>query len=276
MIEVRASPAKITATLVVAVAMLVWTIPIYSLVVGSMKSLQDVMSSPVFSPPRELDLTTLASVAAELLTPMVNTVAIVLPTSLVATFLGALAAYAIYRRSDRLSDTLMVLVAIATYIPYQATLVPLVNIVKAFNLYNTLPGVILGFMIYYVPMAALLMSIFITVVPKSMIEAGLVDGVSEFTMFTRIVLPVLGPGLVSTMVFLVIQTWNNFFIPLILTRGYEMHVTLKVFSYVGQSGTLYNQMFAAALIASLPTLIIFIVLGRYFVRGLMVIGMGAK
>jgi len=273
---VHASPAKITATVVVAVAMLVWIIPIYSLVVGSMKSLQDVMSSPVFSPPRELDLATLASVAAELLTPMVNTVAIVLPTSLVATFLGALAAYAIYRRSDRLSDTLMVLVAIATYIPYQATLVPLVNIVKAFNLYNTLPGVILGFMIYYVPMAALLMSIFITVVPKSMIEAGLVDGVSEFTMFTRIVLPVLGPGLVSTMVFLVIQTWNNFFIPLILTRGYEMHVTLKVFSYVGQSGTLYNQMFAAALIASLPTLIIFIVLGRYFVRGLMVIGMGAK
>jgi len=218
---------------------------------------------------------TLASVAAELLAPTVNTVAIVLPTSLVATFLGALAAYAIYRRSDRLSDTLMVLVAITTYIPYQATLVPLVNIVKAFNLYNTLPGVILGCMIYF-PMAALLMPIFITVVPKSMIEAGLVDGVSEFTMFTRIVLPVLGPGLVSTMVFLVIQTWNNFFIPLILTRGYEMHVTLKVFSYVGQSGTLYNQMFAAALIASLPTLIIFIVLGRYFVRGLMVIGMGAK
>ncbi len=270
------SKAKVVAALIVAVAALIWLIPIYSLLVSSMKSLQDVMSSPVFYPPREIDFSTLVSTAQELLTPLANTVAIVLPTSTVATFVGALAAYAIYRRSDRLSDTVMVLIAIATYIPYQATLVPLVQIVKALNLYNTLPGVIFGFMIYYIPMAALLMSIFITVIPRSMIEAGLVDGASELEMFTRIVLPALAPGLVSTMVFLVIQTWNNFFIPLILTRGYEMHITLKVFSYVGQSGTLYNQMFSAALIASLPTLVIFIVLGRYFVRGLLVIGMGAK
>jgi len=143
-------------------------------------------------------------------------------------------------------------------------------------MYNTIPGVIFGFMIYYTPMAALLMYIFMTAIPKDVVEAALVDGADEWTIFRKVVFPLLGPAITSTVIFILIMTWNNFFIPLILTRGYEKHITLKIFSYVGQSGTFYNKMFAAALLGSLPPLIIFMFLGRYFIRGLLVLGAGTK
>jgi glucose/arabinose transport system permease protein len=94
-------------------------------------------------------------------------------------------------------------------------------------------GAFLAFIIFYTLIASLLLTIFVSSIPKELINAAEVDGASELTIFRKIVLPLLGPGLTSTIVFIVIQAWNNFFIPLILVRGYEKHVTLKVYSYIG-------------------------------------------
>lgn len=266
----------IISLLIIIAFGIVWFIPIYSLLVGSLKSLKEVMGTPVISPPSSISLDTISSIANDLKDPMLNTAIVVIPIAFIATFLGTLAAYAIYRRASRISDVLMLLVAIATYIPYQAILVPLVNVIKTLGLYNTLPGLALGFLIYYTPIAALMMVIFTTIVPRHLVEAALVDGAGEFSIFRKIILPLLSPGITSTIVFVLIMAWNNFFIPLILTRGYENHITLKIFSYVGQSGTFYNKMFAAALLGSLPPLIIFILLGRYFIRGLLALGTGTR
>ncbi len=266
----------IFSCIVIVLFGIIWMIPVYSLIVGSIKTLKEVMGTPVLYPPTKIDLSTIAKVAEDLKTPLINTAIVVVPTAFIATFMGSLTAYAIHRRTGKLSDTIMLLIAISTYIPYQAILVPLIKLVESVGLYNTLPGIMFAFLIYYTPMAALLMVIFLTTIPRDLIEAALMDGASEFKIFRKVVLPLLGPGMTSTIIFILIMTWNNFFIPLILSRGYENHVTLKIFSYVGQSGTLYNQMFAAALIGSIPPLIIFIFLGKYFIRGLLVLGTGAK
>ncbi len=268
--------STVTASIIIALFGLVWFMPVYALIVGSLKSLKEVMGTPVLSPPESIDTSTLAKVFWELRGPLLNTSIIVIPTAFVSALIGSLAAYAIYRRGGKISDAIMLLIAISTYIPYHVILVPLVQFTKTLGLYDTLPGVMFGFLIYYTPMAALLMYIFITAIPRDVIEAALVDGAGEWRILRRVVLPLLGPGITSTIIFILIMTWNNFFIPLILTRGYEKHITLKIFSYVGQSGTLYNQMFAAALIGSIPPLIVFIFLGRYFIKGLLVLGTGAK
>ncbi|MCY0868565.1 MAG: carbohydrate ABC transporter permease [Desulfurococcus sp.] len=267
---------QVVASLIIAVFGILWIIPVYSLISGSLKSLAEVQGTPVLSPPMNPSLETLVKVAGELETPIINTVLVVVPVAGASTFLGALAAYAIYRRMDKLSNTIMIAIAIATYIPYQAILVPLIRLVRSLGLYNTLPGLAVAFMTYYTPMAALLMVIFISAVPRFYVEAAMVDGAWDLRIFRKVVLPLLGPGLTSTMIFLLIMTWNNFYIPLMTTLGYEKHITLKIFSYVGQSGNLYNEMFAAALIGSLPPLIVFIALGRYFIRGLQAYGGGVK
>ena len=272
----------VVASIILFVLGIVWFIPLYALIVGSVKSLADAMSSPLLDLPRELDLGTISRAFNLLATAMINTAIVVVPAAFMSVLLGSIAAFAIYLKAGKVADYLPPLIAITTYIPYQALIVSLVTIVKIVEealkvpLYDTLYGVFIVFLIYFTPMATLLMFIFTNNLPREVIEAALVDGLKPFTVYRRIALPLLGPGFVATLIFMLISMWNNFFIPLSMTRGYEKHITLKIFSYVGQAGTIYNEMFAAALIGSLPPLIIFIVMSRYFVRGLLAFTGGGR
>ncbi|MGB9704156.1 MAG: glucose ABC transporter permease GlcU [Pyrobaculum sp.] len=253
-----------------------WALPLYVLVIGALKPLSEVLTTPVFMPSLNVDLATLSKVAGELAPVLLNTTIVVIPTALGATLIGALGAYALWRATTKLKDVLLILVAVSTYLPYQSAVVPLARFMTQIGLFDTLYGIALGLLIFYIPFATLMMLIFITALPRTVVEAAEVDGAGEFAIFTRTVLPLLGPAFASTATYLTINGWNNFFIPLVLSRTYNNHITLKVFSYVGQSGNLYNEMFSAALIASLPPLLLFIALGRYFIRGLLVLGSGGK
>jgi len=267
---------SLTASLVIAVLGAFWAVPLYVLFIGSFKDVGEVLTTPIFLPPGKPYLGALSATAGSMVDPLVSTVLEVIPAAFISTILGSLSAYAFHRLSSRIKDVILVSIAIATYIPYQSIMVPLAVFIRSLGLYDTVWGVLAAFTVLYLPVASLLMTIFMSSIPRDLIHAAEVDGAGEFTIFRRVVLPLLGPGFTSTAVFLVIQAWNNFFVPLVLVRGYEKHVTLKVFSYVGQSGNLYNEMFSAALIASLPPLLIFILMGRYFIRGLLTLGMGGR
>jgi glucose/arabinose transport system permease protein len=267
---------SLTASLIIIIIGILWAIPLYVLIIGSFKNISEVLTTPIFLPSERPDFYTLLKTGSSMTDPLINTIIEVIPAAFISTILGSLSAYAFHRFTSKIKDIILIIIAIATYIPYQSIMVPLAIFIRSLGLYDTVWGVLIAFIILYIPIASLLMTIFMSSVPRDLIHAAEVDGASEFTIFRRVVLPILGPGFTSTVVFLVIQAWNNFFVPLILVRGYEKHVTLKVFSYIGQSGNLYNEMFSAALIASLPPLIIFISMGRYFIRGLLTLGMGGR
>ncbi|MEM1803924.1 MAG: carbohydrate ABC transporter permease [Desulfurococcaceae archaeon] len=272
----------LVAVITITLLGFIWIIPLYALIVGSVKSLADAMGSPLLDLPRELDAGTLYRAFNILSTAMQNTAVVVIPAAFISVFLGSVAAFGIYLKGGRVADYLPPLIAITTYIPYQALIVPLISIIgeleKTLNvvLYDTFHGMFLVFLLYYTPMATLLMFIFTNNLPRELIEASLVDGMSPFKAYRRVALPLLSPGFVAALIFILINMWNNFFIPLSMTKGYEKHITLRIFSYVGQAGTIYNEMFAAALIGSLPPLVVFIVLSRYFVRGLMAFTGGGR
>jgi len=265
----------LTATIIMAVLGFIWAIPVYALIVGSVKSLADALGSPLLAPPREFDPGAVWRAFQLMANAMLNTAIVVIPSAFVATFVGSMAAFAIYLWGGKVADYVPPVIAISTYIPYQALIVPVIMFVKNLEgvlgvpLYDTLHGLFLVFLIYFTPMATLLMFIFTNTVPRDLVEAALVDGMKSLQIYRRIILPMTMSGFVATLIFLLINMWNNFFIPLSMTRGYEKHITLKIFSYVGQAGTIYNEMFAAALIGSLPPLIVFIVMGRYFIRGML-------
>ncbi|MEZ0247831.1 MAG: carbohydrate ABC transporter permease [Thermoproteus sp.] len=261
---------------VIIVVGVLWALPLYAMVVGSLKNLSEVMSSSVLSPPTSIDISSLVSASELLAVPLANTAVVVIPVALISTLVGAMGAYALLRLVGALRGGLVIAIAVATYLPYQVTLVPLVDFMRSIGLYNTLWGLALAFSIFYIPFATLMMYIFMTALPRQVVEAAEIDGASEFTLFRRVVLPLMGPGYVSTAIFLTIQGWNNLFIPLVLTRGYTKHVMLTLFSFTGQTGNVYNQMYAAALVASLPPLLVFVALGRYFIRGLLALGTGGK
>ncbi|MGC8983040.1 MAG: ABC transporter permease subunit [Desulfurococcaceae archaeon] len=272
----------LVATVILVATGTLWILPLYALVAGSVKSLADAMGSPLLDLPRIPDFETIVRAFNALAGSMLNTAIIAIPATFIAVLIGSLAAFAIYLRGGRVADYVPPLIAITTYIPYQALIVPLISLIRQAEevlkvpLYDTLHGLFIVFLIYYTPMATLLMFIFTNNLPREIVEAALVDGMKPIAVYRRVVLPLLSPGFVATLIFMLVQMWNNFFIPLSMTRGYEKHITLRIFSYVGQAGTIYNEMFAAAAIGSLPPLLIFVFLGRYFVRGLLAFTGGGR
>ena len=260
--------------LALAIISVIWLIPVYAMIINGFKSNLEVLSSPVLVPPTSFSISAYVSVFSTLEKPLINSLIVVIPTSLVSAFLGAMGAYFFYslsysfsRFSSALSDFLFSLIALATFIPYQSTLIPLTRLIASSGLLDTYIGIIFAMLIFYIPTGALLMSMFISVIPRSLIEAAKMDGTGDMKIFMKIVFPLSMPGFISTLIFIIIQSWNNFFIPLILvtTPGMRL-VSIAVQGYTGGYGTLYNDTFAAAMIASFIPLAIFIFLGRYFIR----------
>ncbi|MCY0859364.1 MAG: glucose ABC transporter permease GlcU [Sulfolobaceae archaeon] len=262
----------------------IWLIPVYAMLINGFKSNLAVLSTPVLVPPTSFSLSAYHIVFNALERPLLNSLIVVIPTALISTFLGAMGAYFFYTLTysfskflSSLSDFLFSLITLATFIPYQATLIPLTRLVVSMGLLDNYLGIMFAMLIFYIPTGALLMSMFISVVPRSIIEAAKLDGAGDLKIFMKLILPLSLPGFISTLIFIIIEAWNNFFIPLVLvtTPGMRL-IPVAVESYTGGYGTIYNETFAAAVIASIIPLAIFIFLGRYFIRGLIALGGGGK
>ncbi len=253
-----------------------WLIPVYAMLIDGLKSSRSVLFTPVLMP-GGFSPSAFISVLFSLMRPIANSLIVVVPTAALSTYFGALAAFAFYRYVSRLSDVIFSIVALATFIPFEAVSLPLTKLVISLGLFNSYLGIIFALLVFYLPTGALLMSIFIVVFPKQVIDAARADGAGNWVLFNKIVMPLMMPGMISTFIFVLIETWNNFFIPLVLIETPSMKTaTLAAMDYIGGYGILYNQVFAASFVISLLPLLIFIFLGRYFIRGLLVLGGGTK
>jgi len=254
----------------------IWLIPVYSLLINSFKTASGVISTPVLEP-AGFSLSAIETVFAQMKQSLLNSLIVTIPVAAVSTFLGAMAAYHLSLKQSYFNDTVFTIIAIATFVPYEITLVPLTSLAVKLGIFNTYYGLIFAFLVFYLPTGALLMSIFMAVLPKRTLEAARIDGANDWLIFRKVVWPLVIPGAISTFMFIIVETWNNFFIPLILTSTPPMRTaSVLVMSYSGSYGALYNESFAAALISSLLPLLLIIVLGRYFIRGFLALGSGGK
>ncbi len=262
------------AILIVLAAL--WLIPVYAMLIDGMKSAGGVLTTPILQP-TGLSFTSLIEVSTALELPIVNSLIISVTTATVSTLIGALAAFYFYKGRSWTNNSVFVIIAIATFIPYQITLVPVTEILSTLGLFNTYPGLIFTFVIFHLPGGALLMTIFMSNLPKSIIESARADGAGDWAVFSRVAFPLTLAGAVSTFILTFVEVWNNFFIPLVLTSTPNMYTaSISLLSYTGGYGTLYNDSFAAALVASLIPLLVFVILGRYFMRGFLALGSGSK
>jgi glucose/arabinose transport system permease protein len=254
----------------------IWLIPVYSLLINSFKTASGVISTPVLQP-SGFSLSAIETVFGQMKQSLLNSLIVTIPVAAISTFLGAMAAYHLSLKQSYFNDTVFTIIAIATFVPYEITLVPLTGLAVKLGIFNTYYGLIFAFLVFYLPTGALLMSIFMAVLPKRTLEAARIDGANDWLIFRKVVWPLVIPGAISTFMFIIVETWNNFFIPLILTSTPPMRTaSVLVMSYSGSYGALYNESFAAALISSLLPLLLIIVLGRYFIRGFLALGSGGK
>jgi glucose/mannose transport system permease protein len=199
-----------------------------------------------------------------------NSMKMVIPAVLISTFIGALNGYVLAMWRFRGSEVLFTLLLVGCFIPFQVVLLPMARLLGAFGLANTTGGLILVHVVYGIAFTTLFFRNFYVAVPDELIRAARIDGAGFFLTFRKIVLPLSGPIFVVSIIWQFTQIWNDFLFGVAFNGGAAAPVTVALNNLVNTSTGVkeYNVDMAAAVIAALPTLLVYIVAGRYFVRGL--------
>jgi len=199
-----------------------------------------------------------------------NSVRMVVPSVLISTFIGALNGYVLAHWRFRGSEILFTALLVGCFIPFQVVLLPMARLLGIFGLANTTAGLIFVHVVYGLAFTTLFFRNFYISVPEELIKAARVDGAGFFLIFRKVVLPLSGPIFVVCIIWQFTQIWNDFLFGVAFNGGQQAPITVALNNLVNTSTGVkeYNVDMAAAVIAALPTLFVYIVAGRYFVRGL--------
>ncbi|SDO41285.1 raffinose/stachyose/melibiose transport system permease protein [Microbacterium sp. ru370.1] len=198
-----------------------------------------------------------------------NSVLLTVVSMTVATFVAALASYAIVRQATRIGSGVYLLLAAGIFLPMQLALVPQFRVVRDLGLINNYAGVILLYIAGALPFGVFLMAAFMRQVPKEIVEAAVIDGAGYFTLFRRIFLPLARPAIATFWVLQGVGVWNDYLVPqLLLTDPSKRTLTTGVLYFKAQYLADWGNIMAAVLIMSLPILLLFVFAQRFFVSGL--------
>ena len=200
---------------------------------------------------------------------LINSLIISFTVTALSAFFGGLGGYYLSRFRSKYTRVIFILVGIALYLPYQAVLIPLVQIMAKTRLALTHFGLIASYLILNIPLASVLMGTFFLSLPRELEESAEVDGATKPQIFFRIITPIALPGYASTAILVFTQVWNEFLLALTLSTPRTTTIQMKLAEVKGSFVALYNIQMAAALIGVLIPLIFFLALGKYFIRGIL-------
>jgi glucose/mannose transport system permease protein len=200
-----------------------------------------------------------------------NSLLMVVPAVAISTMLGALNGYVLTKWRFPGHRLVFGLMLFACFIPFQAVLIPMALILGMLGLAGTTAGLVLVHVVYGLGFTTLFFRNYYDAFPSELIRAAQIDGASFFQIFRRIVLPSSGPIIVVTVIYQFTNIWNDFLFGASFASGDAAPMTVALNNLVSSSTGVkeYNVHMAAAMFAALPTLIVYVVAGRYLVRGLM-------
>jgi len=200
----------------------------------------------------------------------INSILMVVPAVIIATILGAINGYVLTKWRFRGDNILFGLMLFSCFIPFQIVLIPMASVLGKLGLAGSVPGLILVHVVYGIGFSTLYFRNYYASFPTELVHAAMIDGAGFFRIFWRILMPVSGPITVVCVIWLFTNIWNDFLFGASF-GGTSQPVTVALNNLVQSSHGVkeYNVHFAAAIFAALPTLLVYIVGGRYFVRGLM-------
>jgi glucose/mannose transport system permease protein len=247
-----------------------YLMPIYVLLVTGLKSFREVGLEEMWDLPSGIHFDSFQDAYEALDSNLWNSFRMVIPATVFSCLLGSINGYVLTKWRFPGSDILFFVLLFGMFIPYQSVLIPLVETLQRFHLYGSLWGLILTHVIYGIPIPTLIFRNYYTNIPTELIEAAKMDGASIFGIYTRIVFPLSLPGFVVVAIWQFTAIWNDFLFAATVTSNPSIQpVTVALNNLAGSYIVEWNVQMAGALIAALPTLVIYVVLGRFFMRGLM-------
>ena len=257
-----------------------YLLPLYVMLVNSVKPLSEIQQGNMLALPYEFTLapwlsawsTAQIGVQPTGLRPyFLNSILMVVPAVFISTMLGALNGYVLTKWRFRGHNLVFTLMLLACFIPFQIVLIPSARILGLLGLGGSLTGLVLIHTIYGLGFTTLFFRNYYEAYPTELVRAAMIDGASFFQIFRRIMLPSSGPIIVVTVIWQFTNIWNDFLFGASFSNSDSQPMTVALNNLVNSSTGVkeYNVHFAGAILAALPTLIVYVVSGRYFVRGLM-------
>jgi len=247
-------------------------LPIYVLVINSFKGSTGVTLVDAFRLPEKLNLETWPIAWDELAVPMARTLFFVVQSSIISAFIGSINGYVLAKWRFRGSKLVFILFLFGMFIPYQAIMIPLVQFNKAVGLTGSIYVLVLAHVVYGIPICTLIFRNYYASIPDEIIEAGRVDGASMPRIYSSIMLPLSIPAFVVVLIWQFTSAWNDFLFAIFLTGGSpKLSVATTALNFLTGSANqvYYGVNMTASLMVSIPTLLVYMFLGRYFLRGLL-------
>ena len=269
MTATRVAPRRALIYIVLVILALIYLMPVYMVAVTAFKSPDQINLATVWSLPSPVDFAGFVQALQTFAPNLTNSFMLVIPGTILSAMMGSMNGYVLSKWKFRGANLIFPLMLFGMFIPYQSILIPLFQFMNRIGLYGGIPGLILVHVVYGLPITTLIFRNYYAEVPDELVEAGRIDGAGFFGIYRWIMFPISLPGFVVVIIWQFTQLWNEFLFAVTLTSTSSQPITVKLSELSGGEAVQWNLPMAGALLAALPTLIVYILLGRYFIRGLL-------
>ncbi|MDB9864163.1 carbohydrate ABC transporter permease [Candidatus Thioglobus sp.] len=257
----------------------IYLAPLYVMFTTSLKDIEEIRSGnlmalpidPTFYAWKKAWSSACTGSECEGLAPFFwNSVRIVFPAVIISTIVGAFNGYVLAKWKFKGSEFLFGALLFGCFIPFQVILLPMAKLLGMLGLANTVTGLVLVHVIYGVAFTTLFFRNYYVGIPTELVRAAKLDGAGFFAIFRHVFIPLSAPIFVVTIIWQFTQIWNDFLFGVVYSGSGTQPITVALNNLVNTSvgGKEYNVDMAAAIIAALPTLAVYVIAGKYFVRGL--------
>jgi len=277
--RVSLSPARIGIYAFLLTAALFFLLPLYVMLATSFKPMAEIRAGNIFAFPLAFTLDAWREAWSSACTGLScegikggfwNSVAIVVPSTILPILVGAVNGYALSFWRPRGAALLFGILMVGAFIPVQVMIYPLVRVLASVGLFGSLPGIVLVHLVFGMPVMTLLFRNYYASVPHELFQAARIDGGGFFRIFAQVMLPMSLPIIVVAAIMQVTGVWNDYILGLVFAGTENLPMTVQLNNVINTTtGTRqYNVNMAATILTSLVPLAIYFISGRWFVRGI--------
>lgn len=249
-----------------------YLIPMYVMIVTGFKSFAEIDLQTMWNLPKGIHFDNYIEAFSQLAPSLWNSFIMVIPAAIISSMLGSLNGFILAKWKFRGADFIFPFILFGMFIPYQSILIPLVifinNTLRVIGL-GGIPALILAHIIYGIPITTLTFRNYYASLPQELLEAAKIDGADMLGIYRYILLPISIPSFVVVLIWQFTSAWNDFLFAVVLTGNRSWPITVALNNMAGSQIISWNVQMAGSLLAALPTLLVYIFLGKYFLRGLL-------
>lgn len=261
--------ARIVMIAVLVFFALFYLMPIWVMLITGLKSFDEVNLATMWHLPSSLDFDGFTAAIQTLAPNLLNSLLLTVPAAILSSLLGSMNGYVLSKWRFRGADLVFTLFLFGMFIPYQSVLIPLVQFLRTIGLYGGIPGLALVHIVFGIPVTTLIFRNYYAGIPTELVESASIDGAGFFGIYRNVILPLSAPAFAVVLIWQFTNIWNEFLFAVVLTRPSSWPVTVALNNMAGTQIVEWNVQMAGALVAALPTLLVYIFLGRFFMRGLL-------